>query len=282
MKKSTKRTILCAGLAALMSVSLCGCDRNTTPSVSMPEQTATEEQAREKYTSLSQLQGKAIGIQSGTSMDQTVISKISDVEFKSYDTYPALVDAMKKGRVEAFPGDEPVILQLMANDSELSMINEFIDTFEFGYAFKKDEKGQALCDEFSEYIKSIESSGELKEVKDKWTGADESLKTVEDYTALPATNGTLRMVTEGAYEPFNYFKDGKIVGYDIDVAVRFCKAKGYGLEVEMMEFDQIIDAVAAGEYDFAGAGITITPEREEKVYFSEPNYSGGVVMCVLK
>ncbi|MBQ5316637.1 MAG: transporter substrate-binding domain-containing protein [Oscillospiraceae bacterium] len=279
MKMIRKTALVCTALAAVMSLSLSACNA---PTGGQPAQTQEQAQTRAKYTSLRQLEGKEIGIQSGTSMDQTVVDKIDNVKFRNYDTYPALVDALKKGRVEAFPGDEPVILQLVANDSELTMINEFLDTFEFGYAFRQDEKGQALCDEFSDYIKEITASGELNEIKAKWTGADESLKTVDDYTALPATNGTLKMVTEGAYEPFNYFKDGKIVGYDIDIAVRFCKARGYALEIEMLDFDKIIDAVAAGEYDFAGAGITITPERAEKVYFSEPNYSGGVVMCVLK
>ncbi|MBQ5311051.1 MAG: transporter substrate-binding domain-containing protein [Oscillospiraceae bacterium] len=281
MKKSTRR-FASAVMAAAMALTFSACQNTGSGTPAQTQKAQTEAESTKKFKSLAELEDQEIGIQSGTSMDQTVAEKIKCARFRNYDTYNALVDALKKGRIVAFPGDEPVIRQLMSSDDELTMINEFVDTFEFGYAFRKDEKGQALCDEFSEYIKGLEASGELNDIKAKWTSADESIKIVEDYTQFPATNGTLRMVTEGAYEPFNYFKDGKVIGYDIDIAAKFCREKGYGLEVEMLDFDRIIDAVAEGEYDFAGAGLTITPEREEKVYFSEPNYSGGVVMCVLK
>jgi ABC-type amino acid transport substrate-binding protein len=116
----------------------------------------------------------------------------------------------------------------------------------------------------------------------KWMGADESAKTVLDISMLPATKGTLNMVTEADYEPFNYFKEGKVVGLDIDIAADFCKAKGYALNLEVTEFSKIIPAIQEGKYDFAGAGITVTDERKEVVNFSSPNYSGGVVMVVRK
>ena len=52
--------------------------------------------------------------------------------------------------------------------------------------------------------------------------------------------------------------------------------------IKLIDFAKIIPDVSVGKYDFGGAGITITEERKEQVYFSEPNYSGGVVMVVRK
>ncbi len=49
-----------------------------------------------------------------------------------------------------------------------------------------------------------------------------------------------------------------------------------------MSFDAVIPAVQTGKCDFAGAGIAITPERQESALFSSPNFSGGVVLAVLR
>ena len=111
---------------------------------------------------------------------------------------------------------------------------------------------------------------------------DQSQWTLPDYASFPAPNGKLVMATEALYEPFTFIFNNEIVGYDIDIAARFCEAYGYGLEITDMEFSGIIPSVQSGKSDFGGAGITITAERAESVLFSEPNYSGGTVMVVLR
>ena len=70
-----------------------------------------------------------------------------------------------------------------------------------------------------------------------------------DYAAFPGTNGTLTLATEGAYAPMNYFRGNQVVGFEIDLAARFCEARGYGLVVEPMNFDGILPAVQSGKAD---------------------------------
>ncbi len=278
MKKSTARKLTAAFLTAALAFSATGCGSQG-GSGNTQETTAA---ARQTYTNLSQLEGKRIGMQPGTNMDQTVLTKISKAQFKNYSTYTDMVAALRSDSIDAFPADEPVIMEFVASNSDLAMINEYLETFDLAYAFPKDEDGKKLCDEMSAYLDGLNKDGTLKKLMEKWTGADESAKKLADgLTDLPATNGTLNMVTEGDYEPFNYFKDGVITGYDIEIAAMFCKEKGYALKVSTLEFSKIVDAVSNGSYDFAGAGITITDQRAEKVYFSSPNYSGGVTMCVM-
>lgn len=89
----------------------------------------------------------------------------------------------------------------------------------------------------------MKASGELDEILRKWTDGPESEKTMPDYLSLPAENGTLKMVTEGAYAPMSYFRGSEIVGMEIDMAIRFCQANGYGLTVESLNFDGILPAM---------------------------------------
>ena len=96
---------------------------------------------------------------------------------------------------------------------------------------------------------------------------------------LKDVNGTIRVITTTTDEPFSYIKDGKNVGYDIDVITRFCREYGYGLELGDVDFNARIPALASGKYDFT-TSMNVTPEREEEVMFSDPVSEGGIVAAV--
>ena len=72
--------------------------------------------------------------------------------------------------------------------------------------------------------------------------------------------GTLIIGMEAAYVPYEYFQDGKIIGYDCDIAAVFVDTAWAG----------IIPALYAGKFDCIISGMTITAARAQKVLFSMP------------
>ena len=234
------------------------------------------------HTSIANLDGARIGVQTGSTFDAIVLESLPHAKFTYFNSYPDMVTALMANKIDAFPGDEPVIRLITAENSRLTMLEDRLDSFEFGVALSKTEAGDKLRGEFNAWLAEIKASGELEAITKKWTDGPESEKTILDYNALPAPNGTLRMATEGAYAPMNYFRGDNIVGMEVDLAARFCEAKGYGLVIESMNFDGLLSAVQSGKADFAAAGISITKERAESVYFTDPYYKGGTVMAVLK
>lgn len=76
------------------------------------------------------------------------------------------------------------------------------------------------------------------------------------------------MVTEAGFAPYEYYEDGEIVGVDIDIAKEIAKYFNKDLVVRDIDFDSIINELNSGKADFALAGMSITPEREEEVDFS--------------
>lgn len=80
--------------------------------------------------------------------------------------------------------------------------------------------------------------------------------------------------TNAFFAPFEFYKDRKIVGVDVDIVDRVAKKLNKTIQVKNVEFDVIIDNVEAGRIADAGAaGLTITPAREEKVNFTIPYYT---------
>ena len=248
----------------------------------MPEDPSFENVPPGVYSSLAELSGKKIGVQTGTSFDQSVMRLIPDAQMLYMNTKADLTNGLLTYKIEGFATDEPVARIMMSTNEQLTYIPEYMDEFEFGYVFRKDEKGQLLRDQMSEYLRKIKADGTLESIAECWFSGDESKKIIPDYQSFPAPNGTLRLAIEALYEPFCYIANNQIVGYDIDIAVHFCEAYGYGLVINDMSYDAVMPAVQTGKADFGGSGITITPERMESVLFSEPNYSGGTVIMILR
>ena len=107
-------------------------------------------------------------------------------------------------------------------------------------------------------------------------------KAANDYGLVK--DGTLTVVTEATYEPFEFLDDsGAVVGFDIDMAAAIADKLGLKLEVKQMDFDLLVAAVAAGtDVDVAVAGMGITDERLALVDFSNLYYTDELAIAVLK
>ena len=234
------------------------------------------------YASVAELNGKTVGVQTGTSFDKVTAEKLPEAQIAYFNTKADLVGALTSRKIEGFVMDEPVVRYLMQENSQVTYLPEYLETYEFAYAFPRSGAGEALRTQFNEFLAGLKERGALDALALKWFGEDEGAKTMPDPASLTAENGVLKMATEAGYAPFEYVRGSEVVGYDVEIAALFCQAYGYGLEVVDMNFDGILPAIQSGKCDFAGAGISITPERAESVLFSTTNFSGGTVMAVLR
>ena len=236
-----------------------------------------------KYKTLAEFDGKPIGMQPGIiDWEEWVAKNLPHSKISYYNTYPDLASALKTHKIEGFLVDSPVLALMAAEDDSITAVDEPIGK-PFGYSFvcAQTETGRKLCDEISEYIRRIKANGELDAIISKWQGSDESAKIPPDFGNLPAKNGTLTYAAEGSYPPFTYYKGTKLAGIDIEIAARFCREHGYGLNVQTMLFDAMIPAINSGKVDFTG-DFTPSEEHEEAMYFSEPYCNARSVMACLK
>ena len=82
--------------------------------------------------------------------------------------------------------------------------------------------------------------------------------------------GTLVVGMEAAYVPYEFFKDGKIIGYDPDIIDQFIPKLGVKAQLVDTAWNGIIPALYAKKFDVIISAMTITKERAEKVLFTMP------------
>lgn len=88
---------------------------------------------------------------------------------------------------------------------------------------------------------------------------------------FPAQAETLRVGMECTYAPFNYrTPEGKMAGYDVDVAQGIAERIGVKLEYVCQEWDGMIPSLLANKFDLIVASMSITEDRKQKIDFSIP------------
>ena len=91
----------------------------------------------------------------------------------------------------------------------------------------------------------------------------------------------LKVATNVAFPPYEYYENEKAVGIDVDIMQAICDKLGYEMELSDMEFGSIITAVASGKIDVGFGAITITEERAKSVHFTT-SYSTGIQSIIVK
>ena len=195
---------------------------------------------------LSEMNGKRVAVQTGTISGDVAKRVLPDVELSYYNTQTDAMAALRAGKADAWATDEPAARYLLSENDDLRVADR-LDTNELAAVFPRNEKGQALCRKFSAFVDELWANGGMDEIQNNWFGADESKWFVLDYEALPDINGTLIMAVDTTLLPFAYVKDNRVVGFDVDIAARFCAVNGYRLEVTSMNFDGVLPSVQTGK-----------------------------------
>jgi polar amino acid transport system substrate-binding protein len=82
--------------------------------------------------------------------------------------------------------------------------------------------------------------------------------------------GVLRIGVEATYVPFTFRRDGKIIGYDPDLADLIAGAIGVKAELVDTQWSGVIPALYAGKFDIIMTSLSYTKDRMERVGYSIP------------
>jgi len=226
---------------------------------------------------LSRFNDKKIGILTGSSYE-TVLRRQLPRSFPEYfNSFTDETAAVKAGKIAGFLVDEPIARDIVNSTTGVTYLRKILRSDGYAFAFPKNQP--ALRDEVNAAIAELESCGEIRKIDARWFGTDEAAKVLPDLK-LGGESGVIRLAVNSNGPPFVYIKDGRLVGYDIELVMRIAEKLKKRIEIADLDFGAIIPSLVSGRSDMAASCITITEERAKSVLFSNPYYRGGVVIAL--
>jgi polar amino acid transport system substrate-binding protein len=90
------------------------------------------------------------------------------------------------------------------------------------------------------------------------------------------------VVTDATWMPFEYVNEQtkEIVGFDIDLMKAIAEKANLEIEFKNVAWDSLLPGIAQGTYDVAISSISILPERQKEMLFSDPYFAAGQLIAV--
>jgi len=92
--------------------------------------------------------------------------------------------------------------------------------------------------------------------------------------------GKLVVATSPDFPPFESLEGDAVVGIEPDIMSLIGDRLGVAVEFVQMDFDSVLIGIQAAKYDCAMSGITVTPDREKNMLFTDPYYNAAQVIVV--
>ncbi len=220
----------------------------------------------EELTTFEQIEKMRIGVLSSYANREILLKKAPKAhKFFYYNTNVDGVSAVRSNKIDCYIDDEPILRMFENSNIGVKVAPLVIDSFEFGIALKKDSP---LTLKISKIISDFRKQGVLDELKEIWTGKDDSKKTI---ASIPkqnweGKNGTLKFYNSADAEPLCYFGPNQtIIGYDIHLIYLVAKELDMKVETTVVQFDSLIPALQSGKADIVASCLTITEERQRNV-----------------
>jgi polar amino acid transport system substrate-binding protein len=208
-------------------------------------------------------------------MDQVMQKYIPGAEPAYFKTTNDAFEALRNGRVDAIMDDDAALLLFIAQNPGLRMLEPLVTQDELGVICAIDNND--LQGKLNEFIAQIKTDGTHDAMINRWLRPTGESAMPE----IPEGNsGVLRFGTSGVINGFSFYKDGELVGFDVEFAGRFAAFMDMKLDIMVMDFGGLIPAVQSGKVDFAASMFTITEERKQAINFSDSYYTGGLAVGV--
>ena len=147
------------------------------------------------------------------------------------------------------------------------------------YAFGVKKGDAELLSKVNAYIEQIKQDGTFDKICDRYFGEGTPVGVTS--AKQDSSKDQLIVATNAEFAPFEYMKGSTFYGVDMEIAAGLAEYLGKELVILHMDFDAVCLSVSQGKADIAMAGLTVKPDREEHVTFSNTYYKASQKLIVM-
>jgi len=93
-----------------------------------------------------------------------------------------------------------------------------------------------------------------------------------------AQDRELVVAVDTAFVPFSFKQGNRYTGFDVEMWEAIAQAQNLRYRLQPMDFSGILPGLQTRNIDVAIAGITIRPDRQKVIDFSDPYYESGLAI----
>ncbi len=265
-----KKVSLALVFGILLSFLLCGC---------------TVENPNQDYILLTDLSGAKIGIVDGITEESQVEDKIPNAKLKSFATVEEGADALRNKKIKALILNPLNAKRYLKGDADfVVMLEKLVDKEYMAATYVQDYRdGDAFLLEIDSTLTNLRYTGEYDKLYAKYF--EQSPPEAADFTY---NEGIVkdRVLTVGVAEdnaPFSYKdKDGKLIGFDVEIANAVAKTWGAKLEIKEYPRGELLNATKSGEVKMVLGRLTAFDDKEKKdwMLFSQSYYDASQIVIL--
>lgn len=227
--------------------------------------------------SISDLGHKKVGVQIGNTADIYASDFGGDTAKIDVERYTKLADAVQallQGKIDAVMSDDQPAKAFVLQNPSLRILEEvFVEEMYAGVVAKGNE---ALLDSVNQALEAMKKDGVYDSLFNTYIYRSGNYHYQKKVTEGPK----LVVSTNAQFPPYEYYENTKIVGLDIEIVNYIADYLNRTVELQDIEFDAIINAVASGKADVGFSGFTVTEERKKSINFTTPYTLSKVVVIV--
>lgn len=229
-------------------------------------------------TNVEDYKNSKVGIMTGSYQSTIIGDFFPDATILEYNNPADMLYALTENKIDITMIDASSYTCALWEGLQISRLDEVAETSSYGIIFPKGQQ-QELRLQVNAFLAKIKENGTYDKLNEKWFGNKEPAEFL-DPEALMGTNGTLRVIVNNELKPFGYIKNGKLVGYDVEILTLFAEEYGYRLDITSVPFQSLLAGVSGGAYQLGISGLTITEERKETFDFSDTYHNEDIIYVV--
>ncbi len=246
--------------------------------VKKTDENPVNENAAAKLKSINDLKDKRIGVLLGSVHDTYAMKNLPNATILQYKSPSELILAVRSGKVDGAFYTTETLQEILRADKDLQILGDTIFSVPIAMGFNK--SNDALREKFNQFLKKTIDEGIFDDMCNRWIAKGE--------TTMPEiknskTDGSIIVGTVSDKGlPFTVVKDGRMIGFDIELTERFAAFLNKELKFVDMEFGSLIAAVSTKKIDMIASTLMITEERQKQIDFSDEYMRLGASIFVLK
>lgn len=162
--------------------------------------------------------------------------------------------------------------------NKVKVIDLPLSSEEYAFAIAKDNT--EFLGKVNDFLAKIQTNGQFDEICNKYFGNGQPTKFKS--AALDTSKEQLVVATSTGFEPFEMVANDEYYGIDLEIAYLLGQELGLEVVIQDMDFDAVVNSVQSGICNIGMAGLSVNPERQKVVTFSNTYYNASQVVVAME